>query len=176
VPALRAAADAFADGMRQVRRYQTLVEKQYYKDEKQRWLLDAAAAYCEAVSALRERLVELAPKSRGLRSLRDFLAAYTGAEPFGVLASEQAAVRDGLERVRYVVRIKNLRVTVSRYHGEPDYSVEVEKTFERFRRGAAEDHLVEVPDSRSSSRSTAATARIAHSRKHSSSRSLRRPG
>ena len=49
--------------------------------------------------------------------------------------------------MRYTVRIKGARVTVRAYEGEDDYTVEVERVFARFREGAAESHLVNVPDS-----------------------------
>jgi DNA mismatch repair ATPase MutS len=40
------------------------------------------------------------------------------------------------------VRIKGLRVEVTRYDGVPDYSAEIERTFERFQQGAVKDYLV----------------------------------
>ena len=49
---VRVAVAAFCTGMERVRRYLTLSEKQRYKYEKERWFLDAAAAYCDAVSQL----------------------------------------------------------------------------------------------------------------------------
>ena len=42
----------------------------------------------------------------------------------------------------YQVRIKGPRVEVSRYDGEPDYSAEIQKTFERFQQGAVKDYRV----------------------------------
>jgi DNA mismatch repair protein MutS len=65
---------------------------------------------------------------------------------FASLSSELGSVLAGLNRVRYTLRIKGLRVTVSTYENEPDYSVEVEETFARFRQGDVEDHLVKIPD------------------------------
>jgi DNA mismatch repair ATPase MutS len=49
--------------------------------------------------------------------------------------------------VKYTVRIRGARVTVTAYQGEPDYSAEVETTFARFRQGEVEDHLVKLVDS-----------------------------
>ena len=52
----------------------------------------------------------------------------------------------GLDRVRYTLRIKGAQVTVSAYEDEPDYGVEVEEAFARFRLGDVESHLVAIPD------------------------------
>jgi hypothetical protein len=144
---VRSAVESFADGMRRVRRFMNMVGTQRFKWEKERWLLDAATLYQETVSELAGRLAELEPSSRGLNELRAFLADYVGSGEFTSLVADTRNVVEGLDRVRYTMRINGGRVTVSPYLDEPDYSVEVEKTFERFRQGAAQDHLVKVPDS-----------------------------
>lgn len=143
---VRASVLAFGDEMRRVRQYLTLAKKQHYKSEKERWFLDAAAIYCDAVSALAAALVEFDLGSRGLRALRTYLSSYTASERFAALASEVRSVLDGLGRVKYALRIKGARVTVSPYQDERDYSVEVEETFARFRQGDPEDHLIKIPD------------------------------
>jgi DNA mismatch repair protein MutS len=143
----RAAVQAFAREMQQVRRYLALTQKQYYELEKERWLVDAAEVYCHAVSALEAELVGLELGSSGLQGLREHVSAYTASDSFTSLASELRDVLEGLGRVRYTLRIKGARVTVRAYQEERDYSVEVEETFARFRQGAVEDHLVDVPDS-----------------------------
>jgi DNA mismatch repair ATPase MutS len=79
--------------------------------------------------------------------LREYVTSYTAAERFASLAAEARSVLDGLARVKYTLRIRGKRVTVSAYSGERDYSVEVERTFERFRQGEVDDHRFKLPDS-----------------------------
>jgi DNA mismatch repair protein MutS len=145
--AVRVAVRAFGDEMRRVRRYLTLAKRQHYKYEKERWFLDAATVYSEAVSVLLDALDDCELTSRGFQALRDYLSSYATSERFTSLARDAHSVVDGLNRVQYTLRIKGSRVTVSTYEAERDYSVEVEKTFARFRQGAVEDHLVKIPDS-----------------------------
>ncbi len=144
---LRRAVYAFAEAMRRVRAYLALAEKQQYRLEKQRWLLDAALAYCAAATALRDALAELDTRSRGLRSVRLYLRRYIASDRFSRLAGEARRVAAALDGVRYTVRIRGGRVTVAASAGEDDLTVEVERTFARFREGAAESHLVKTPDS-----------------------------
>ena len=141
-----AAVRAFAAEMRRVRNFLTLATKQRFKYEKERWFLDAARVFCDAVAALRDALVDLELRSSGLQALREYLSTYSASERFRLLASDARSVLKGLNRVRYALRIKGARVTVTTYEDEPDYSVEVEETFARFRQGAVEDHLVKIPD------------------------------
>ena len=63
------------------------------------------------------------------------------------LASDVRAVLEGLDRVRYTLRIKGARVTVGAFQDEADLGVEVEEVFERFRREAGDDHLGRTSDS-----------------------------
>jgi hypothetical protein len=143
-----AALREFTTGMERVRRHLALAEKQHYRYERERWFLDAATIYCAVVPALLERLDSLAGlESRGLCALRAHLADYVGSDDFASLAHEATHVLEGLGRVHYTLRIRGLRVTVSAYDGESDYGAEIEELFARFRRGEAEDHLVEITDS-----------------------------
>jgi DNA mismatch repair protein MutS len=144
---VRGAVCAFGGAMRRTRQYLTLAGKQRFQYEKERWFLDAAAVYCGSVLELRNALGELELGSQGLRALRSHLLAYANSEDFTSASSDLRRVRDGLARVRYSLRIKGARVTVSAYRDERDYSIQVEETFARFRQGAVEDHLVELPDS-----------------------------
>jgi DNA mismatch repair protein MutS len=146
-PDVRAAVKTFAEAMQQVRRYLTLVEKQHYRYEKERWFLDAAHVYGDAVAALHEALRGCELDSRGMTGWCDHLAHYTSSVRFTSLIGDSREVVAGLGRVRYTVRIKGARVTVSTYEDEPDYSVEVEEAFARFRQGEVETHLVKIPDS-----------------------------
>ncbi len=141
-----AAVRAFGAAMRRVRSFLTLAEKQRYQYEKERWFLDAAEVYCDAVVELRDALADLDLRSRGLQALRGYLSAYAASERFTAVAGEVRSVHEGLGRVRYSLRIKGGRVTVTSYQDERDYSVEVEETFARFSQGAAEDHLIKIPD------------------------------
>lgn len=145
-PDVSNAVQAFAVELRRVRGHLDLAHGRGYPLERQRWLLDAATLYCGAVAALADALARVGPDSRGLRALRTHLAAYTRSEAFASLDDDARRVRDGLRAVRYLLRIRGARVTVSRYDGEADYGAEVERSFERFRAGAVEDHLVKVPD------------------------------
>ena len=141
-PALFAAAGQFAEQMRQVRVHLAQLAKMRSRHQREGWFLDAAAIYCDAVRSLAGELASWPVTSRGLLAFRDYLAAYVASAGFARLASDTAARQDDLAQVMYQVRIKGLRVEVSRYDGEPDYSAEITKTFERFQQGAVKDYRV----------------------------------
>jgi DNA mismatch repair protein MutS len=141
-PDLLRAAGHFAEQMRTVRVHLEQLPKMHSAHQREGWFLDAATVYCEAVRALAAQLSAAPLASRALRAFRDYLAAYVDSGRFTGLASDAAARRDELGNVMYQVRIKGLRVEVSRYDGEPDYSAEIEKTFARFQQGAAKDYRV----------------------------------
>jgi DNA mismatch repair protein MutS len=144
--AVREAAGSFAQKMRRMREALAQAAKLHHTHQKQRWLLDAVAIYCGAVTALTQELGRLDVESRGLRAFRDSLAGYAASDRFTSLAAETHRLVDALATVRYSVHIKASRVTVSRSDGDADYSAEVEKTFERFKRGSVKDYRVAFPD------------------------------
>ncbi|MGH9293179.1 MAG: MutS-related protein [Acidimicrobiales bacterium] len=132
----------FSAEMRRVRSHLAQLEKMRSRYQKEGWFLDAAAVYCDAVGALVGALDRADLASRGLLAFRYFLSAYRASDRFESLAADTAARRSELEQVAYCVRIRGGRVDVSRYEGEPDYSAEVEATFERFQKGAVKDYRV----------------------------------
>lgn len=129
--------------LRQVRSHLAQLEKMQSEQQRQGWLLDAASIYCEAVRSLAVALCDDKVKSRGLQAFGAFLVTYTASKAFTALDAETAQCKEALGQIRYSVRIRGGRVDVSRYEGEPDYSAEVLKTFERFKQGAVKDYRVQ---------------------------------
>jgi DNA mismatch repair protein MutS len=136
---------AFAEQMRRMREHLAQARKLRYKQQKQRWFLDAVDSYCDAVAALANDLAQAPLDSRGLGALRQYLADYRDADRFTRLASETSNLLQGLAEVRYCVHVRGNRVKVSRYDDEADYSAEVTETFAKFRQGAVKDHRVKLP-------------------------------
>ncbi len=139
-PGLFLAAGQFAEQMRQVRVHVGQLPKMYSRHQREGWFLDAAAIYCEAIRSLAAKLETSPVTSRGLLAFRDYLTSYAVSDGFTRLASDTAARQADLAHVTYQVRIKGLRVEVSRYDGEPDYSAEIAEAFERFRQGEVKDY------------------------------------
>ena len=130
----------FTERMRKVRDCLAQSRKLRYRYQKKSWLLRAARGYCAAASALAGALGQAELASTGLTGFRDYLAGYVASPAFTGLADEAADVARALDGVTYRVNIRGLRVTVSRYEGEADFSADVVATFERFARGAAKDY------------------------------------
>ena len=141
---LRAHIKAFAEKMVIMRRYLAMLEKLHFNYHIKGWLLEAALVYCEAVTGLARDLDGANLRSRGLLAFRAYLTSYASSSGFEALRAEARTVKDGLSEVRYCVRIKNDRVWVQEYEGEPDYSVDVQQTFQKFQQGAAKDYTVDL--------------------------------
>jgi DNA mismatch repair protein MutS len=141
-PALLERVRHFADLMRKVRSHLVQVKQMQYHYEREGWFLDAAAIYCEAVVSLAHDLGSAKLGSRALLAFREFLTAYVTSSAFASLSADTRDRKDALAQIRYCIRIRGGRVDVSRYEGQPDYSAEVLKTFERFKQGAVKDYRV----------------------------------
>ena len=138
----------FAHQMVIVRRYLTLMTKLDFSYHKKGWFLEAALVYCGAVTALERNLGALGLKSRGFSAFRDYLSRYVHSHAFQSLANEARGVKRDLSSVEYCVIVQQGKFKVKKYEGEPDYSVEVEKTFEKFQQGAVKDYRLNL-DNRS---------------------------
>lgn len=131
---------SFAESMRAMRKDLALAEGSHYRHEKERWQLDAAGTYCDAVTRLAEDLTRSGCASRGLQGFLEYLDQYTGAKPFISLRDQTKKLKADLASVRYGVLINGLTVQVRRYEDEPNYDAEIETSFENFRQGAVKEY------------------------------------
>lgn len=137
----------FSEQMQTVRKHLALVEKLHYALQRQSWLVEAIATYCDAVRSLAGELGERPLSSRALLALRAHLDTYCAGDAFTRMGQEAADLQAQFAEIRYAVRIVGPRVTVTKYGGEPDHSVQVEQTFARFRQRDAADHSSKFTDS-----------------------------
>lgn len=143
---LLTAIGRFAAQMRRVRMHLNGARTVRYRYQKEGFFLDAAKAYCSAVTALEADLDGAALASRGMQAFHRHLRQYLASDAFEELQRETNEVAEALAQVIYTVTIQGSRVTVSRYQDEPDYSAEIAETFERFKRGAVKDYRVGFRD------------------------------
>ena len=143
-PSLVDLVQAFASAMQAMRDRLSRSAKAYYPYERERWFLDAADVYVEAVMALSRALTDAKPSSRGFRGLRDYLAHYTASDRFTSLVRETDEVKADLAEIRYRLHILGPKIRVSRYEADPDYGAEVLATFEKFKQGSPKDYHFEL--------------------------------
>ena len=132
---------SFAQEMTTVRRYLTMIEKLDDKYHREGWFLEAAIVYGAAVKYLYRDLVQAPLKSRGLKRFRDYLASYVDCEGFAAMISEAEKLIIDLAAIQYCIIVLPGKVKVRKCKQEIDYSVEVERTFAKFKQGAVKSYL-----------------------------------
>ena len=141
-PALFGEVQRFSGLIGEVRAHLRQAAKMQDRYQREGWLLDAAAIYGGAVRSLAGHLASAQLGSRALLAFRDYLASYVTSAGFTALTADTRSRKEALGQVRYCTRIRGDRVEVSRYQDEADYSVEVLRTFERFKQGAVKDYRI----------------------------------
>lgn len=136
----------FAESMSVVRRYLAMTEKLDFDHHRKGWFLEAAMVYCDAVTALVHHLAESPLRSRGLSAFREYLVHYVQSSAYQSLVTEVQQVKRALAEIKYCVIIESGKFKVKQYEGEVDYSLEVERTFEKFKQSGAQDYLVRFPE------------------------------
>jgi DNA mismatch repair ATPase MutS len=138
---------AFAENMRTMRKHLVQAEKLHYKLQKERWFLDAVDIYCDAVTCLVHDLSVAEFTSRGLLAFREYITRYAASERFTSLLEQTKKLVADLSAIHYTVLINSPHVQVRHFSGEPNYSAEVEATFERFKQGAVKEHTFNFSNS-----------------------------
>lgn len=136
----------FVDGMHTMRDRLHVARKVWHPLQRQGWMIAAVETYCHTLKLLRDDFAQLLPQSSGLRGFGEHVSRYVDTDAFSRLVSEAEAVRDQLDKVRYLVHIHGLRVHVEKFGDQTDYTCEVAKRFERFVAEASKDYRVALPD------------------------------
>src|ERR1022692_192558 len=134
--------ESFAQKMRTMRRHLSQATELRYRYQQERWFLDAAEIYCDAVASLACDLTLADLGSHGFLALRDYLVDYTGSSAFTSLAADTKALKEKLSGIRYCLHILGDRIKVSKYDSEADYGAGVAATLERFKQGSVQDYRV----------------------------------
>ena len=114
--------------------------------QKERWVLDGFGIYCAAMDQLAGDLSQAALNSTALSKFRDYLLGYVASPSFKGLVSETGKLQGELAAIRYSTLIMGSGTfKVSKYRESPDYSAEVERTFEKFKEGAAKEYKYQFP-------------------------------
>lgn len=140
-----AAVTGFADALERTRAQLGLARAMRDDWSRRFWLLAAQHAYQDGIA--RFAGYDQGLSSEALRGLRDYAAGYAASPEFRARVARRTAAEARLHDVQYLVHVDGLKVTVSRYRGEPDYGAEVAAAFEKFRQGEVADHLVKYADS-----------------------------
>ncbi len=138
---------SFTQKMRTMREHLVQADKLHYKHQKERWFLDSAQIYCEAVRSLLQNLIHIDLQSRGFLSFREFLTNYTQSNEFTSLLAKTKKLTSDLSTVKYCMLIKGNSVKVRKCESEFDYSADIEKTFAKFKQDAVKDYRVEFSNS-----------------------------
>ncbi|NLE76135.1 MAG: DNA mismatch repair protein MutS, partial [Chloroflexi bacterium] len=143
---LAASIRAFADKIQVVRRYLKMLKGLSFEHHRKGWFLEAALVYTAALSDLQADLGQADLRSRGLLRFRDDLSAHLGSAAFRSLAAEARGVKAALASLTYCLIIQHGQFSVRRCEGEPDYAVEVERTFAKFQEGKGKDYSFQLSD------------------------------
>lgn len=136
----------FAEKMLVVHRYMKMIEELDYEYNKKGWFLEAVLMYCKTVNDLAFDLNGCELKSRGMLNFRDYVNAYIHSEEFQEMIHKATKIKEALSKIKYCVIIGHGgKVSVKRYSGESDYSIDLEKTFSKFEYGErCEDYIFEM--------------------------------
>jgi DNA mismatch repair protein MutS len=134
---LRAATEAFAERMRDVRDVLAQARAMRAQLQRARLFASAAAMYCEAVESLRDDLAVASPASDGLTNVSAYLTSLVAGDNHITLHRDATHIEEALTAITYTIHLRGSRVRVSSFGGEADYSEAVRATFRKFEQADA---------------------------------------
>jgi len=134
---LRAATEAFAERMRDMRDVLAQARAMHAQLQRSRLFVNAAVIYCEAVESLQEDLTSACPASDGLRNVSSYLSSLVAGDNHITLHRDATNIEEALTAITYTTHLRGSRVRVSSFDGEADYSDAVRATFSKFEQADA---------------------------------------
>lgn len=125
------AVSSFSVQMKKVREYAEYSRTLHYQAQREKWLLDAAEVYCNAVINFGKFLNSTCLKSTGFELFRSWLNNYTGSEGFKLLCTETFELLDRFSKIDYRIRVARDKVVIDFEENHFDYCEFINKTFEK---------------------------------------------
>ena len=145
-PQIRQTMEAFAAASGQIGRQLDPNRRAATSWQARRWVLNAAARYCHAITALAHDLAAANPRSPALIGLAAWLERYVAGEQFTTLRHDVTSVLKQLNGIRYNVLLRGLKVTVEAFDDEADLTDQVTATFAKFRQAPPKDYHSTLPN------------------------------
>lgn len=136
---------AFAESMRSLRNQMSFIDRQEYKYHKERLFVDAVIFYHEFLQQFYQNLSNIDLKSEGLIDFKNYLMRFVQSAEVEKKLAEAHEITVKLSSIKYCINIDGLQVHVLKYANETDYTIEVEKTFAKFKQGNVKDYKVGIP-------------------------------
>lgn len=120
----------FSNEMRKVREAVNSSQTLHNKYQREKWLLDGANIYCNALLNLASSLVSSQPASKGLNLFMDWLDRYLNCSRFTLLSRESKELKKDFDNIRYSIRVESNKVSINCDDSEKDYCALINSTFE----------------------------------------------
>lgn len=108
--------------------------------------LDSLIIYLTNIEDFVSRFSKYNLNSKGLKDFRNFITEYANSEGFKKLKEDALSIRSKLKEVKYNMLIKDSCIKVRPYEDEEDYTVEIEKIFEKFKKEEKKDYRKQFPE------------------------------
>jgi DNA mismatch repair protein MutS len=122
---------AFSIEMKRVREFIGFSQNLHNQYQREKWLLDAAMRYCNAVLHLNKLLISLDLKSKGLHLFTIWLTDYINTKSFKELLFDTNELYKVFNGIRYCVQLERGKIIVTLDDSEDDYCTSINATFER---------------------------------------------
>jgi DNA mismatch repair protein MutS len=132
-PGVRQVVARFGEAMEIVHDLRRKSEHADLQLKREALFLGAVNEYCSAVRALAAGIAATGIASSGLARISGYVTAHVASRPFADLAQEADRLTAAVAGIRYRLQIDAWRVTVGHDEDAPDYSLEIERAFSRFR-------------------------------------------
>lgn len=119
----------FGIGMRHSKQLIENIEKTSPAIQKQKWKLDSANCYINAVIGLHKRLMDETMQSKGLLAFYHWLDAFIKQESFQKLKDDTIQLSNEFNAMKFNIQIKRDRIIIEQGYLEEDYCKQLLDTF-----------------------------------------------
>jgi DNA mismatch repair protein MutS len=116
--------------MKKVREFVGFSQNLHNKYQREKWLLDGASIYCNAILNLYQALSSMDLNSKGLKLFNDWLTKYINSDYYILLSTETTVLQKEIGSIKYSIQVESDKVVINSDDNENDYCALINSTFE----------------------------------------------